>query len=536
MSPTLPFKIIFCMLVSASLGITPAFAQTNGAVSNAVTSAVILTPPAPATPRINGPDIFGARPGSPFLYSIPATGVRPMSFSVSGLPGGLKLDATTGRISGAVKTAGEYWVTLHAKNALGSADKSFRIVIGESISLTPPLGWNSWNCWGDKVDADKVLRSARALVAFGLDQHGWSYINIDDAWQGERGGRFHAIQPDSHRFPDLKHLCDEIHGLGLKAGIYSTPWTASYAGRLGGSAENPQGRRDTNANFNAPRNKNVLPFAIGKYSFARADARQWAAWGIDYLKYDWAPVTAAPAVAMRQDLRAAGRDIILSLSNNHEDNLFHEIAEVSRSAESWRTTGDIYDDWHRVKQIGFSQDKWAPFGGPGHWNDPDMLVIGQVGWGAPHPTKLTPDEQYTHMSLWCLLAAPLLIGCDLEKLDDFTLSLLTNDEVLAVDQDSLGSSARCVVTNGNVRIYVKNLADGSRAVGLFNLDQENTRLTANWSDLKISGAQAVRDLWRQKDLGWFDSGFTTIINPHGVVLIRLTPLNPVSLRAPLNQP
>ena len=165
----------------------------------------------------------------------------------------------------------------------------------------------------------------------------------------------------------------------------------------------------------------------------------------------------------------------------------------------------------------------APFAGPGHWNDPDMLVVGQVGWGHLHPTRLTPDEQYTHISLWCLLSAPLLIGCDLEKLDDFTLNLLCNDEVLAVDQDSLGQEATCVSSNENLRVFAKDLDDGAKAVGLFNLGDQPATVVASWDDLKLSGGQLVRDLWRQKDLGRFDKEFTATVAPHGVVLVKIRP-------------
>jgi alpha-galactosidase len=516
-----PAMALLWSLVFTAAVASHSFGQTAPAVSSADGSAEILTPPAPDSPRINGPAVFGVRPGAPFLYRIPATGRRPMKFSAKGLPKGLRLDPATGQITGALKENGEFKVRLRAKNAFGSAEKPFRIVVGEHIALTPPLGWNSWNCWGDQVDADKVLRSARALVASGLDQHGWSYINIDDAWQGARSGPLNALQPDPQRFPDMKQLCDEIHRLGLKAGIYSTPWTVSYAGRPGGSSENPDGKWNPAANLQAPRNKNVLPFAIGQYSFTRADATQWAEWGIDYLKFDWGPVTAPPAVAMHRALLDTGRDIVLSLSNNHEQNLFDEIKEVSATAELWRTTGDIYDDWNRVRQIGFSEDKWAPYGGPGHWNDPDMLVVGQVGWGRPHPTHLSPDEQYTHISLWCLLSAPLLIGCDLEKLDAFTLGLLSNDEVLAVDQDELGRQAVCVASNGDLRVYAKDLGDGSKAVGLFNLSGQPATVTALWSDLKLAGKQTVRDLWRQENLGVFSTQFAATVPKHGVVLIRL---------------
>ncbi len=481
----------------------------------------ILTPRAPATPRINGPKIFGVRPGSPFLYAIPATGKRPMKFSADNLPRGLKLDSKTGQITGSLKKAGEFDIVLHAKNSLGAAEKNFRIVVGEDIALTPPMGWNSWNCWAGAVDQEKVLRSARAMVASGLAQHGWTYINIDDTWQGKRGGKFNAIQPNE-KFPDMKMLCDDIHALGLKAGIYSTPWVTSYGHHIGGSAENPDGDW-TNAPTRAPRNKNVLPYAVGKFSFATNDAKQFAAWGFDYLKYDWNPIELPQVAEMAGALRGSGRDIILSLSNNSRDRLLDRIAAIAPFAQSWRTTGDINDSWGSLSGNGFSQEPWAQFSGPGHWNDPDMLVVGWVGWGPKlHQTKLTPDEQYTHISLWCLLSAPLLIGCDLEKLDDFTLGLLSNDEVLAVDQDSLGRQATCISTNGDLRVYAKDLDDGGKAVGLFNLGTSPATVVASWESLKLSGSQNVHDLWRQRDLGKFENQFSASVAPHGVVLVKIS--------------
>ena len=174
--------------------------------------------------------------------------------------------------------------------------------------------------------------------------------------------------------------------------------------------------------------------------------------------------------------------------------------------------------------IGFAQDTPAPYAGPGHWNDPDMLVVGKVGWGPSlHDTHLTPNEQYTHISLWCLLCSPLLIGCDMTQLDDFTLNLLTNDEVLEVNQDPLGKQARRVSQEGSVEVWAKPMEDGSMAAGLFNRDEMAKTVTAKWSDLKLSGKMRVRDLWRQKDLGTFDSQFETEIPRHGVVLIRLFP-------------
>jgi alpha-galactosidase len=489
------------------------------AAAKAADQPEIRTPKPPATPRINGPAIFGVRPGSPFLYRIPATGERPMQFSVDGLPAGLQVDSATGQITGSLKEPGEHVVTLRAKNALGSDDKKFKIVVGEIIALTPPLGWNSWNCWGSKVTADKVLQSAHGMANSGLIDHGWTYINIDDAWQSnKRGGPFNAIQ-GNEKFPDMKGLCDEIHNTGLKVGIYSTPWVTSYANHMGGSAENPEGDWEKpTIEKKGNVNKNILPWAIGKHSFAENDAKQWVAWGVDYLKYDWNPNELPETAEMYKALRNSGRDVVLSLSNSTP---FKNIAELSKLANCWRITGDIRDTWDSMSKKGVGQDKWEPYAGPGHWNDPDMLVVGQVGWGTPHPTKLTPDEQYTHISIWCLVSSPLLLGCDLAQLDEFTLNLLSNDEVLAVNQDSLGKQATRVSKDGNLQVYAKDLADGSKAVGLFNLGDKEATVTVKWSDLKISDPQIVRDLWRQKDLGESKDQFQINVASHGAELVKI---------------
>ena len=496
-------------------------------------SSAILTPAPPAWPRINGPNIFGVRPKSPFLYSIPATGDRPMEFTVENLPPGLAVDAASGQITGVLRKKGEYIVGLRAKNAVGVAEKKFRIVVGDTIALTPPMGWNSWNSWASSVDQQKVLRSARAMIASGLINHGWTYINIDDGWQGVHAGKDHALQANE-KFPDLKELCAEIHAMGLKAGIYSTPWVTSYGYRPGGSSDNPDGAWSQTMS-------NRQHFIFGKYNFAKADARQMADWGFDYFKYDWHPIDVPHVVAMSKALRASGRDIYFSLSN---DAPLEHARDWQQWANGWRTTCDIVDRWgpsgefwqYGVSEIGFAQDQWAQFAGPGHWNDPDMLVVGHVGWGKGlHPTTLTPDEQYAHISMWCMLSAPLILGCDLEQLDAFTISLLSNDEVLAVDQDSLGRQASRVATVGAVDVYLKPLADGSKALGFFNRDSTAQKL--NFDKLEFIGfttGQHVRDLWRQKDLPDIidlnpnivsSDKLSVEIPAHGVELYKLTPID-----------
>jgi len=481
-----------------------------------------LTPPAPAAPRINGPSVFGVRPHSDFLYTIPTTGERPLAFSADNLPKGLRLDAKTGRISGRLEGKGEYQTRLRAANAKGTTEKPFRIVAGKQIALTPPMGWNSWNCWAAAVDQEKVLRSARAVVASGLSDHGWTYINIDDTWQGRRGGPCQAIQPNE-KFPDMKGLCTAIHDMGLKAGIYSTPWITSYAKYVGGSSDAPNGAWEKEL-------ASEKHWKLGKYYFAENDARQWAEWGFDYLKFDWNPNDVPHTAAMAAALRKTKRDIIFSLSNTAP---FDHAADWARLANCWRTTGDIFDGWadnpeadwnFGVSEIAFSQDRWAPYGAPGHWNDPDMLVVGRVGWGpALHDSRLTPEEQYTHISMWCLLSAPLLIGCDLERLDPFTLGLLSNDEVLALDQDALGKPAVRVATIGPVDVFMKDLEDGSRALGFFNRAQPAEEVNfMKLSYIGLGGTRHVRDLWRQIDLPDAKGTLKLKVPGHGVVLLKLS--------------
>ncbi len=487
------------------------------AISPTVFDRYILTPEPPRTPRINGACVFGVRPASPLLYTIPATGDRPMTFAVKDLPPGLSVDKNTGIITGALNKKGTHNITLVAQNALGKSEKPFRIVVGDRICLTPPLGWNSWNCWAGAVDAEKVKAAAKAMVESGLANHGWTYINIDDTWQHARGGPFNAIQPNE-RFSDIKGLADHVHSLGLKIGIYSSPWVTSYAGFIGGSADNPEGK------WSAEAEPRYTGWRHGKYSLAKEDADQWARWGIDYLKYDWNPNDIGHVAEMASALRASGRDIVYSLSNSAP---FDNAADWAKLANCWRTTGDITDTWESMSSTGFSQDKWSPHAGPGHFNDADMLVVGKVGWGPDvGPSNLTPDEQYTHISLWCLLASPMLLGCDLTQLDEFTLNLLRNDEVLAVNQDALGQQGRRIAGDATYEIWAKDMHDGARAVGLFNRDflyEGPKQITLKFADLGLTAPQRVGDLWRQKDLGTFTGGFTATVPPHGVTLLTIRP-------------
>jgi alpha-galactosidase len=459
------------------------------------------------------------RPGHPVVFKIPVSGDKPIKYDADQLPKGLKIDKNTGQFSGSIEKPGEYIVTIEVKNKAGKASRKLKILVGETIALTPPMGWNSWNIYGSKVTQELVLANARAMASSGLIDHGWSYMNTDDVWQGKRGGEFYAILPDSSLFPDMQAMVNEIHSLGLKAGIYSTPWVESYGHRIGGSARNAEGLFERTKE-NIPRNKKQFPYAIGEYKFWDKDVKQWARWGFDYLKYDWNPIEVPETQIMYDLLRNSGRDVVFSLSNSTP---FASIAELSKIANAWRTGGDIRDNWKSLKSRLLTQDKWAPYASPGHWNDPDMMVVGWVGWGkGPRPTTLTADEQYTHMSAWCLQGVPLLLGCNLTKLDPFTISLLTNDEVIAVNQDPLGKQGVVVSRVDSCGVLAKDLEDGSKAIGLFNVtDSISRKLSVKWSELGIEGKYIVRDLWRQKDLGIFEGEFSADVKPHGVVMVSL---------------
>ena len=490
------------------------------AFARADDSPEIRTPAAAPIPHINGPAIFGVRPDHPFLYHIPATGDRPMQFSADHLPKGLTLDATTGNITGTIRKSWfdgkNYSVTLRVKNSLGEDKKKFKIVVGETISLTPAMGWNSWNHYAGRITQEIVLQNAKAMADSCLINHGWSYVNIDDTWQGKRGGEFHGLQ-GNEKFPDIKALCDQIHAMGLKFGIYSTPWETSYATYPGGSSENPEGTWTKPAEKTV-KNKKILPCAIASYHFYTNDANQWAAWGVDYLKYDWNPIELPETREMYDALRHSGRDIVFSLSNNMN---ITNGSTIGKIANSWRTTGDIKASWQSMSSKGFGQDKWRKYSSPGHWNDPDMLEIATKERNQP---GLTPDEEYTHMTLWCLVCSPLLLANDMSEMDAFTKNLLENDEVIAVSQDSLGDQATEVSKDGDARVYAKKMADGSKAVGLFNTGTNGTlTVTVKWSDLKIHGSQSVRDLWRQKDLGKSSDEFSMKVAPHSAELVKIAP-------------
>jgi alpha-galactosidase len=452
------------------------------------------------TPAIHGPRVTGATPGRPFLFRIPATGEAPLRFTARGLPPGLVLDAKTGIVSGALRSAGDWQVVITASNARGNARRELRILGGaDALARTPPMGWNSWNVWGPAVDAQKVLAAAEWLERSGLAAHGYQYVVIDDAWEGARGADG-VLQPNE-KFPDMRALADAVHARGLKLGIYSSPGTKTCEG---------------------------FP---GSYEHEAQDAATWAAWGVDFLKYDWCSYEETapdhslrelkkPYVVMRDALARVDRDIVYALCQYGYGDVWKWGADAG--GHLWRSSGDLLDQWANLQSVGFRQAGREPWTHPGEWNDTDMLVVGTLGWGPNlRPTRLTQNEQILHLSLWALQAAPLFIGADLSKLDEFTLALLTNDEVIDVGQDPLGKAAHRVWSDARREIWARPLQDGTLAVGLFNRGLAPSEVKVDWTQLGLRGKQPVRDLWRRQDLGAFAKNFSATVPRHGAVFLKI---------------
>lgn len=448
---------------------------------------------------INGPRITGATPGRPFLFLIPATGRGPLKYSATNLPAGLELNPDTGIITGALKEAGTWTARVTVKGTDGTVSRGLTIVGGKrKLALTPPMGWNSWYCWGRYITADKMMAHADVMVKTGLAAHGYQYVNIDDCWEGTRDANG-EIQ-SNERFPDMKAMADYIHGKGLRFGLYSSPGPKTC-----GKYE-------------------------GTYQHEVQDAMTYAKWGVDFFKDDWCsyggiakdhslPELQKPYIKMRLALDSCGRDMVYSLCQYGMGSVW-EWGELV-GANMWRTTGDLLDSWGNMAKIGFGHAGREKYVGPGHWNDPDMLCIGKVGFGNLRPSRLTTNEQITQMTLWCLIAAPLLIGGDIMDMDQFTVDVLSNDEVIGVDQDPLGKAAGRIYQKEQTEVWARPLWDGTMAVGLFNLGREKCRVTVRWSDLGITGRQPVRDLWRRKDLGTHDRSFSAEILPHAAWLVKI---------------
>jgi alpha-galactosidase len=355
------------------------------------------------------------------------------------------------------------------------------------LAKTPPMGWNSWNRFKGQIDDAGVRGIADAMVSTGMKDAGYQYVNIDDTWQAQRDANGNITA--NKRFPDMKALADYVHSKGLKIGLYSSP-----------------GPR-TCANYE------------GSYGHETQDAKTYAAWGFDYLKYDWCAASAvykdedmhAVYQKMGDALNASGRAILFSLCQYGRADVQQWGPSVDGNA--WRTTGDISDNWNSMSTIGFSQSDLAKWAAPGHFNDPDMLEVGNGG--------MTAIEYRTHMSLWSILAAPLLAGNDIRSMNDETKEILMNRDVIAINQDKAGHQGHRAAQSGDTETWVKPLADGGIAVALFNKGETSADMKAVWAGLGVGKAKKVRDLWAHNDLTGAETEYLATVPAHGVAMIRV---------------
>jgi len=360
-------------------------------------------------------------------------------------------------------------------------------VPSNGLARTPPMGWNSWNLFAGRIDDQTVRTMADAMVSSGMRDAGYIYLNIDDTWEGVRDAQGNL--PSNHKFPDMKALADYVHSKGLKLGIYSGPGPRTCAG---------------------------YP---ASYGHEAQDAQTFAAWGVDYLKYDWCSAASVYKNDVLQPvyqkmgaaLEATGRPIVYSLCEYGMGSVEKWGPEVGGNL--WRTTDDIRDTWASMIDNVEKQVPTAPYAGPGHWNDPDMLEIGNG--------HMTDDEYRTHMSLWALVASPLLAGNDILTMPDATRAILLNKEVIAIDQDPLGKQAS-PVKNGDLETWIKPLAGGGVAVGVVNLGPAAAQATVKASDLNLGGAvKQARDLWAHQEVQFKDGAYSATVPSHGVLLLKV---------------
>ncbi|MDR2765807.1 MAG: NPCBM/NEW2 domain-containing protein [Tannerella sp.] len=478
----------------------------------------ILTPAPAAVPRINGAKIVGASALKPFMFNIATTGERPLRFEATGLPEGLTLDAGKGLITGVATKEGRYIVPVTAKNSKGECRDTLEIVIGGELALTPHMGWNSWYCHQTRVTQNIMEKSAQAMYDKGLINFGYTFVNIDDGWEVKvnsddpmLGGQ--VRNPDgtirtNKNFPDMRKMTDYIHSLGLKAGLYSSPgWAtcAEYAGSLDHEVQ---------------------------------DVKSYCDWGFDFLKYDWCsygrevkhPVSQEdlkrPYILIDSILRQADRDIILNLCQYGMGEVWKWGKEVG--GHSWRTAGDI--GWSTSELInsmftaGFFQETIRQYTGPGGWNDPDYLLFGKIwNWEEERDvlSPMSPSEQYTCMTLWCMMSAPLIFSGELVSLDEFTQNILCNAEVIDINQDKLGKSGYSIYKQDFTEIWKKELHDGSTAIAIFNKSPFKSLVSIDWRSLGYDAKNTVRDLWRQQDLGVTTKTSQFEIPRHGCVLLKV---------------
>ena len=548
----------FWLLISQALVLHAEIVSPDTNLTAREQQIVVASKRVEAAPQIHGAGVIGIHPNTPLIYSAPVTGDAPVSFSAKHLPDGLSLDAQSGIITGSIAKSGEYKFTVVAKNASGKANEDIKIVAGSTLALTPPMGWNSYDAFGDAVVESEVLANAQWMKEH-LQPFGWDTIVVDFRWydskadgirvqnpEGVTLDEFGRCIPPTNRFPSatgglgFRPLADKLHAMGLKFGIHimrgiprraveqdlpihGTSFRASQAVRpIGDVARECRWNRDmygVNASTEA-----------GKAWYADL-AKQYADWGIDYIKCDdIANIERGtnryprPEVeALANGLRASGRSIVLSLSPGPA--LLQENEHLKANANLWRISSDFWDNWRSLNHNFALFASWQTNRSVGHWPDGDMIPFGHICVRNcdVHPdrwTRFTRDEQLTLMSLWALAQSPLMLGMNLPDNDDWTTALLTNPEVLGVNQDTSGNFARRISVPGQTpEVWAKKLSDGAQAVGFFNRMENPVKLDFVWQNLG-NAKPNVRDMWLRKDLGR-EKDFTAELPPHGCALVRV---------------
>ena len=505
------------------------------------------------SPLIHGPLIYGSCPDAPFQLPIAATGRAPITFTAEGLPAGLRLDSNTGIISGSPATAGTSKVTVRARNKIGTATATIQIVIGPTLALTPPLGWNSWDSYGDTITESEFLANAAAVAKY-LKPHGWQYVIVDSGWYDPLARNNHPLTYTNAMFPvdeygrlipavgrwpssaggeGFKSVADKIHAMGLKFGLHI--WRGIPRSAV--EANTPiLGTTFTAADI--ARKDDVFhwyPFFYGmRFDTPATQAyydslfEQFAEWGVDFVKVDHIIDDYDPEYihAIHLAIKRCGRPIVFSASAGPLST--DRASDISANANMWRITGDMWDSWSKVNEAMDVAATWTRYAGPGHWPDLDLLPLGHISVNGrcsdpDHLCQLTHEEQMTLMTLWTIAPSPLILSGSMVNADPWLLALLSNDEVLAVNQDVAGNPASRIRSKNGFDVWAKDLCDGSKVVALFNRTTVAAEVEVTWQELGLAGPQRVRDLWQRKDWGVAENRVALQVPSHGAALLRLSP-------------
>lgn len=522
---------------------------SSGAAPGAQTTISIANAPAPAAPRLQPPYTFAAFPGTQLVFAIPTTGQAPLTYTASNLPAGLALGADTGIISGTMPPAGAYPVSVTVTNAVGNATVRLILVSGNTLSLTPPAGWNSYDSFGASVTESEVLEQARALKTL-LQPFGWNYVVIDYRWYEpgqpiDTNGRY---LPATNKYPSatgsngFKSLAEKVHAMGLAFGIHIMRGIPrkSYDANTPISNSTYRARDAGNPNDPCPWDQHMwgvrgdTPAGQAWYD---SIFKQYADWGVDFIKVDdmvnndTRTYHEAEVNAIAKAIRNSGRSMVLSLS--HGPMMTANAAHLNTNANMWRIVNDFWDynGLSTLSDVFTTAGNWQTVSSltAGHWPDGDMLPLGYLGprneWHASGQTTFSKNEQVTIMSLWSIMPSPLMFGGNVVSLgsDEWTRNLLSNEEVMAVNQDSSGTHGKRILQQGSTEVWIRELTGGRRAVALFNRGTEDATVSATFAQIGVAGTPTIRDLWHRADV----SGMTTALSvnvPHkGALMYTLTP-------------